>query len=72
MDVLRQHGHDVSLDGNHLIVEGHDHPDQLTRALAERGLYVSELTEIRPTLESVFLRLTRRSATQPPATSEAS
>ena len=28
--------------------------------LAERGIYVRELTEIRPTLESFFLNLTGR------------
>ncbi len=65
MDVLRQGGHDVSLEGEHLVVQGHDRPEQLTRALAERGLYVAELTEVRPTLESVFLRLTRRPAAEP-------
>jgi ABC-2 type transport system ATP-binding protein len=66
MDVLRKGGHDVSLDGDHLVVEGHDRPEELTRLLAEHDLYVSELTEIRPTLESVFLRLTRRPGAQSP------
>ena len=43
---------------DHLVVEGHEHPEQITRLLAEKGIYVQELTEIRPTLESFFLKLT--------------
>jgi len=33
-------------------------PAQITRVLADHGLYVFELTPIRPDLESVFLELT--------------
>jgi ABC-2 type transport system ATP-binding protein len=58
---LRSAGHDVVREEGVLVVEGHQHPEQLTRLLAERGHYVSELSEIRPDLESVFLRLTSRS-----------
>ena len=42
------------------MVEGHGDAAALTRLLAERRLYVSELTEVRPTLESFFLGLTGR------------
>ena len=45
---------------DHLVVEGHEHPEQITRLLAEKGIFVRELTEIRPTLESFFLKLTGR------------
>ena len=47
-----------------MVVEGHDQPEQITRLLAEKGVYVSELSAIRPTLESFFLKLTGRP--QPP------
>jgi hypothetical protein len=52
----------VSREPDHLVVEGHEHPEQITRLLAEKGIFVSELTAIRPTLESFFLRLTRPQA----------
>lgn len=41
-----------------LVIEGHDNPQQITRLLAESGLYVTELSAVRPDLEEVFLRLT--------------
>ena len=50
--------------GDRLVVEGHDQPEQITRLLADKGVYVSELSAIRPTLESFFLKLTGRP--QPP------
>ena len=52
-------------DGEQLVVEGHEHPAEITRLLAERGLYVEELTAIRPTLESFFLKLTGRHPHRP-------
>jgi ABC-2 type transport system ATP-binding protein len=58
--VLVSAGYAVSREGEELVVEGHDKPEQITKVLADRGLYVQELTEIRPTLESFFLTLTRR------------
>ena len=61
---LESAGYAVSHDGEHLVVEGHEHPDQITRVLAEKEIFVSELSAIRPTLESFFLRLT---GTPPPA-----
>jgi ABC-2 type transport system ATP-binding protein len=53
-------GYAVTREPDHLVVEGHENPEQITRVLAERGVYVRELAEIRPTLESYFLELTRR------------
>ena len=44
--------------GDHLVVEGHRDPAQITRLLAAQDLYVHELTAVRPTLESFFLKLT--------------
>ncbi len=55
---LEAAGHTVAHDGDHLVVEGHEHPEELTKLLADRGIYVQELTAIRPTLESFFLKLT--------------
>jgi len=43
---------------DHLFVEGAGRPADVTRLLASQGLYVSELTPVRPDLESVFLQLT--------------
>jgi len=43
---------------DHLLVEGAGRPADVTRLLASQGLYVSELTPVRPDLESVFLQLT--------------
>lgn len=57
---LETAGHTVTRDGEALVVEGHGDAAALTRLLAERRLYVSELTEVRPTLESFFLGLTGR------------
>lgn len=58
--VLRRAGHDVERDDEGLLVRGHRAPEELTRLLAERGHYVNQLTEVRPDLEAVFLRLTDR------------
>jgi ABC-2 type transport system ATP-binding protein len=53
-------GYAVTRKGEDLLVEGHDDPEQITRTLAERNIYVRELVEVRPTLESFFLKLTGR------------
>ena len=58
--VLRGAGHTVTRDGEALVVEGRQRPEDLTRLLAGRGHYVRELVEVRPTLESFFLDLTGR------------
>jgi len=57
-EVLASAGLHVARDGEHLLVSGADDAAEITRLLAERGLYVSELTPIRPDLESAFLALT--------------
>jgi ABC-2 type transport system ATP-binding protein len=49
----------VTRDGDHLNVEGAEHPEDITRVLAEQGLFVRELTPVRGDLEAVFLQLTR-------------
>ncbi len=65
---LASAGYDVTREGQDLVVEGHDHPEQITKVLADKGVYVQELTEIRPTLESFFLRLTGRPREDHPRT----
>ena len=57
---LESAGYAVTRDHDHLVVEGHEQPEQITRLLADKGVYVQELTAIRPTLESYFLELTSR------------
>jgi ABC-2 type transport system ATP-binding protein len=56
--VLREEGYDVVREGDDLLVAGHEHPERISRALAGQGLYVSELSAVRPDLESYFLELT--------------
>jgi len=65
-DVLAQAGLTVAAedpgDGGRddaaLLVDGAADPAEITRLLAARGLYLSELTPLRPDLESVFLQMT--------------
>jgi ABC-2 type transport system ATP-binding protein len=56
---LQDAGYRVTRDGDHLDVEGAAHPEDITRVLAERGLFVRGLTPVRGDLESVFLELTQ-------------
>jgi len=56
--LLTAAGFSVTPDGDDLLVQGHDHPEEITRALAAHDLYVTELTAVRPDLESFFLVLT--------------
>lgn len=56
-DVLAAEGFELTRDDAHLLVTTDD-PAAVTRALAGHGLYVAELTPIRPDLESAFLALT--------------
>jgi ABC-type multidrug transport system ATPase subunit len=56
--VLVAAGYSVTPDGDDLLVQGHDHPEEITRALAAHDLYVTELSAVRPDLESFFLVLT--------------
>jgi ABC-2 type transport system ATP-binding protein len=57
---LERAGYTVSAGGDGALhVEGAADTADVTRVLAERGLYVSELTPLRRDLESVFLQLTK-------------
>ncbi len=49
----------VTRDGDRLLVEGADRAEHITRVLADRQIYVRELTPVRADLESVFLQLTQ-------------
>ena len=49
----------VTRDSDRLVVEGAEHAEDITRALAGHDIYVRELTPVRADLESVFLQLTR-------------
>ncbi len=68
--VLRSAGRTVTREQDSLLVEGHERPEEITRVLAARGHYVTELSEERPDLESFFLQITARGTTQetPPET----
>ncbi|MEH1165358.1 ATP-binding cassette domain-containing protein [Micromonospora sp. CPCC 205539] len=48
----------ATVDGDSLVVGGATDPTVISRLLGEQGLWVSELTPLRPDLESVFLELT--------------
>jgi len=61
-EVLEEARFQVERDGDRLLVEADGHPtdpEDISRALAERRIYVRELTPLRADLESVFLQLTR-------------
>jgi ABC-2 type transport system ATP-binding protein len=59
-DVLRSDGMEARLDGDALRVElSSSEGARVTRVLAERGLYVRELTPEVADLEEVFLQLTK-------------
>ncbi|GAA0815012.1 ABC transporter ATP-binding protein [Spirilliplanes yamanashiensis] len=51
-------GAHVSVENDHLLVSGLDRPAFVTRVLAERGYWVSELAPMAADLEDVFLQLT--------------
>lgn len=58
LEALRTSGLTVTVDGRRLRVEGVDDGAVITRRLAERGLWLDELTPLRNDLEAVFLELT--------------
>jgi ABC-type multidrug transport system ATPase subunit len=64
--VLTAAGYSVTREGEHLLVQGHEHPEEITRALAGHDLYVTELSAVRPDLESFFLVLTGHQAAPVP------
>ncbi|BCJ59933.1 ATP-binding cassette domain-containing protein [Micromonospora endophytica] len=55
---LHDAGYRVTPNLDHLMLAGVDKPATVTRLLADRGLYVSELAPVTVDLESVFLELT--------------
>ncbi|TDC77521.1 ATP-binding cassette domain-containing protein [Micromonospora sp. KC606] len=57
-ELLRGVGMSVTVHEGLLAVGGVAEPELITRTLGEQGLWVGELTPIRPDLESVFLELT--------------
>jgi ABC-2 type transport system ATP-binding protein len=57
-EVLRTAGVQVAVDDDHLTVGNVPNPAQITRILAQREIYVSELAPVTVDLESVFLELT--------------
>ncbi|MFC0005728.1 ABC transporter ATP-binding protein [Micromonospora siamensis] len=56
--LLAAAGVPVDADGDHLVATGVADPEVISRTLGEQGLWVRELTPLRPDLESVFLELT--------------
>jgi len=57
-EILRTNGAEVTLETDHFVVGNAGNPAQITRILAEKQIYVSELTPISADLESVFLEIT--------------
>ena len=60
-DAAADHGRSravVTVEHDHFTVGNAPNPAQITRILAEREVYVSELTPVAADLESVFLELT--------------
>src|SRR5690349_18112025 len=55
---LQAKGFTVTPDGPHLRVETDADPATITRTLGEAGLWLSEISAVRPDLETVFLELT--------------
>ncbi|MBL7254550.1 ATP-binding cassette domain-containing protein [Paractinoplanes lichenicola] len=58
VELLRANGAQVTVEHDHFTVGNAGNPAQITRILAEREIYVSELTPTAADLESVFLQLT--------------
>ena len=57
-EILRAAGAQVTLEADHLTVGNAPNPAEITRVLAQRDIYVSELAPVGVDLESVFLELT--------------
>ncbi|MGC5021178.1 ABC transporter ATP-binding protein [Micromonospora sp. DT47] len=57
-ELLQAAGLTVIAHDGLLVVGGADEPELISRSLGEQGIWVRELTPIRPDLESVFLELT--------------
>ncbi|MFI7518501.1 ATP-binding cassette domain-containing protein [Micromonospora globbae] len=61
-DLLRAAGLPVRAYADHLVVGQVSDPTVVSRVLGEQGLWVQELTPLRPDLESAFLELTGEGA----------
>jgi len=59
--ILADAGHTVRAENRMLVVDTQHSPTEITRTLADAGLYLSELVPLRADLESVFLELTQGS-----------
>ncbi|MGC4856803.1 ABC transporter ATP-binding protein [Micromonospora sp. DT4] len=57
-DLLRAAELTAAAEGAALVVSGTTDPTVISRVLGDQGLWVAELTPLRPDLESVFLELT--------------
>jgi ABC-2 type transport system ATP-binding protein len=58
IELLRAAGAQVTVEHDHFTVGNASNPAQITRVLADREIYVSELTPVTADLEDVFLELT--------------
>ncbi|MET8088687.1 ATP-binding cassette domain-containing protein [Micromonospora sp. NPDC005220] len=58
VELLHAAGLAAVVNGEALVVSGVSDPTVVSRVLGEQGLWVGELTPLRPDLESVFLELT--------------
>ena len=58
ISALEAKGYTVSRDGKFLRVETDAEPSTITKTLGQNGLWLSEITAVRPDLETVFLELT--------------
>ena len=67
---LEAAGMTVRRDAGSLDVVTDEPGEQITRVLAEAGLYLSELTPVRADLETIFLELTADDRMGGPATME--
>ncbi|MFF5295531.1 ABC transporter ATP-binding protein [Paractinoplanes globisporus] len=56
--ILKAKGAEVTVQTDHFVVGNAGNPAQITRILAEKEIYVSELSPVEADLESVFLELT--------------
>jgi ABC-2 type transport system ATP-binding protein len=57
-ELLRTAGAAITMEKDHFTVGNASNPAQITKLLAERQIYVSELTPVSADLEDVFLELT--------------
>jgi ABC-2 type transport system ATP-binding protein len=59
VELLRANGAQVTVEHDHFTVGNAGNPAQITRILAEKQIYVSELSPLAADLESVFLEITQ-------------